>query len=409
MLRVGLTGGIGAGKSTVARRLVERGAVLVDSDVLARQAVAAGSDGLAEIAEAFGPQVVGPDGELDRPAMASLVFGDPDARRRLDGIVHPRVRELSDRLVAEAPPDAIVVQDVPLLVEGGMAPAFPLVVVVGVDPDERVRRLVDARGMNEADARARIAAQADDAQRRAAADVWLDNSTSEQVTRDRVDALWDERLVPFEENLRAARPAAGGPPVLVDPDPSWPEQARRIAERVAAAAGERGRGIEHIGSTSVPGLVAEDVLDLQLGVDSLDDADELAAALAGAGFPRREGVVADNPRSPDGMPDDADPARWAKRLHGSADPGRRANLHVRLRSGPGWRYAVGMRDWLTADDRARAEYAELKRTAQRLYGADPDASRYVEHKEPWFDAAAARMAQWGRSSERPDSRDRANL
>jgi dephospho-CoA kinase len=404
MLRVGLTGGIGAGKSTVARRLVERGAVLVDSDVLARQAVAAGSDGLAAIAEAFGPDVVGPDGELDRPAMASRVFGDPDARRTLDGIVHPLVREMSARMIDEAPPDAIVVQDVPLLVEGGMAPSFPLVVVVGVDAEDRVRRLVDARGMSEQDARARIAAQADDEQRRAAADVWLDNSNSEEQTREQVDALWEQRLVPFEQNLRAGRAAPGGSPVLVDPDPSWPEQARRVAERIAAAAGERGRGVEHIGSTAVPGLIAKDVLDLQLGVESLRDADALAGALAEAGFPRRSGGMADNPK-----PGDPDSARWHKRLHGSADPGRRVTLHVRERSGPGWRYALRMRDWLRADPAARDEYAQLKREAHRLYGADPDAARYVMHKEPWFDTAATRMEQWATSSEQPGTRDRANL
>lgn len=409
MLRVGLTGGIGAGKSTVARRLVDRGAVLVDSDVLARQAVAAGSDGLAAIVEAFGPQVVGPDGELDRPAMASVVFGDPDARRRLDGIVHPLVREMSDRLVDDAPPDAIVVQDVPLLIESGMAPAFGLVVVVGVEAEQRVRRLVDARGMSERDALARIAAQADDEQRRAAADVWLDNSGSEECTRARVDALWEQRLVPFEENLRAGRAVPCGPPVLVDPDPSWPEQARRIAARVAVAVGERGRGVEHIGSTAVPGLPAKDVLDLQLGVDSLEDADTLSDALAHAGFPRRDSGVADKQRSHESMHDDPDPALWRKRLHGSADPGRPVDLHVRERSGPAWRFAVRMRDWLSADDGARAEYAELEREAQRLYGTDPDAARYDAHKEPWFDAAATRMAQWAASSERTDSRDRANL
>ncbi|TCK24751.1 dephospho-CoA kinase [Pseudonocardia endophytica] len=389
MLRIGLTGGIGAGKSTVARRLVELGAVLVDSDVLARKAVAAGSEGLAAVAREFGPEVIGPDGEMDRPAVGAIVFGDPDALARLNAIVHPRVRELSDELVAGAAVDAIVVQDIPLLVEGGMASSFPLVVVVGVDAELRVHRLVEARGMGEQDARARIAAQADDERRRAVADVWLDNSGSEQDTRERVDALWEQRLVPFEENMRAGRVAPGGPPVLVDPDPSWPEQARRVADRVAAAVGERGRGVEHIGSTAVPGLVAKDVLDLQLGVDSLDDADAVEDALAAAGFPRREGVVADNPK-----PDDPDPGRWRKRLHGSADPGRRVNLHVRPRSGPGWRYAVAMRDWLRADPAARDEYAALKREAERLYGADPDAARYVGHKEPWFDAVATRMVQW---------------
>ncbi|RZT85452.1 dephospho-CoA kinase [Pseudonocardia sediminis] len=392
MLRVGLTGGIGAGKSTVARRLVERGAVLVDSDVIAREVVAAGSDGLAAIAEAFGPEVVGADGEMDRPAVASIVFGDPAARARLDAIVHPRVRERSDELIAAADRDAIVVQDVPLLVEGGMAAAFPLVVVVGLDAEERVRRLVGARGMAEADARARIGAQADDAQRRAAADVWLDNSGSGADTRRQVDALWDERLVPFEENLRAGRPVRSGPAELVDPDPTWPDQARRLAERVAAAAGERGRGVSHIGSTAVPGLVAKDVIDLQLAVDSLDDADALAGALAAAGFPARPEITADNPK--DAEPD---PARWGKRYHASADPGRPVHLHLRVHGSPGWTYALRMRDWLRADPGARAEYEALKREAAALFGADPDAARYAAHKEPWFDAADTRARTWASS------------
>ena len=119
MLRVGLTGGIGSGKSTAARRFTERGAVLVDSDVLAREVVAPGTPGLAEIVGAFGPGVLAPDGGLDRPALAAIVFDDPHARARLNGIVHPRVRDRTEELVASAAHDAIVVQDVPLLVETG--------------------------------------------------------------------------------------------------------------------------------------------------------------------------------------------------------------------------------------------------------------------------------------------------
>ncbi len=405
MLRLGLTGGIGAGKSTVARRLVERGAALVDSDVIAREVVAAGSEGLAAISEAFGPEVVGPDGEMDRPAVASIVFGDPAARRRLDAIVHPRVRARSDALIAAADADAIVVQDVPLLVEGGMAAAFPLVVVVGLDAEERVRRLVGARGMAEADARARIAAQADDAQRRAAADVWLDNSGSESDTRRQVDRLWDERLVPFEGNLRAGRVARSGPARLVDPDPTWPDQARRLAARVAAAAGERGRGVEHIGSTAVPGLAAKDVVDLQLAVDSLDDADALAGALAAAGFPARPEITADRPK-----PDRPQPDRWGKRYHASADPGRPVHLHVRVHGSPGWTYALRMRDWLRADPGARAEYEALKREAAAASGGDPDATRYVAHKEPWFDAVDTRARSWASAAGwSPGPAVRANL
>ncbi|HLU54993.1 MAG TPA: dephospho-CoA kinase [Pseudonocardia sp.] len=390
MLRVGLTGGIGAGKSTVARRLVERGAVLVDSDVLAREVVAPGSPGLAEVVAAFGEGVLDASGALDRPALAAVVFGDPAARERLNAIVHPRVRERSDALIAAAPEDAVVVQDIPLLVENGMAPRFPLVVVVHADAEERVRRLV-RRGLREEDARARIAAQATDEERRAAADVWLDNSGDERDLHAAVDELWERRLVPFEANLRQRRIAPAGPPRLVDPDPTWPETAARLRARVAAAAGERGRGVAHIGSTSVPGLPAKDVIDLQLGVDSLADADAVEDALAEAGFPRHPRIDHDNPKP-------AGAAPWPKRFHGSADPLRPVNLHVREVGSPGWRYALLFRDWLRADPAARAEYLEVKRAAAARYAGDPDADRYVEVKEPWFDAAHERAEGWAATS-----------
>jgi dephospho-CoA kinase len=195
VLRIGLTGGIGSGKSTVSRLLVERGAVLVDADVLAREVVAPGTPGLAAVVEAFGPQVLAPDGSLDRPALAAVVFADPEARARLDGIVHPLVRRRAAELVAAAPADSVVVQDVPLLVETGQAAAFDLVLVVEADPETRVARLVQ-RGLTEDDARARIAAQASDEQRRAVADVVLDNSGTLEQLADQVDRLWAERIAP---------------------------------------------------------------------------------------------------------------------------------------------------------------------------------------------------------------------
>ena len=195
MLRVGLTGGIGSGKSTAARRFAGLGAVLVDSDVLAREAVAPGTDGLAEVVAAFGTGVLGPDGALDRPALAAVVFADPEARERLNAVVHPRVRERTEALVAAAGPDAIVVQDVPLLVETGQAGSYDLVLVVEADLDTRVRRLV-GRGLAEDDARARIAAQASDEQRRAVADVVLDNSGSVDDLEAQVERFWAERVAP---------------------------------------------------------------------------------------------------------------------------------------------------------------------------------------------------------------------
>ncbi len=382
VLRVGLTGGIGSGKSTVGRRLVRRGALLVDSDALAREAVAAGSAGLAEIVEAFGPELVGPDGELDRPRMASVVFGDPAARDRLGSIIHPRVRRRSEEMVAAAPVDAIVVQDVPLLVENGMVPAFPLVVVVHADSDERVRRLLGSRGASEADIRSRIAAQAGDDARRGAADVWLDNSGRTEDLMAVVDELWDRRLVPFERNLRECRAAPDGPPRLVGPDPRWPVQAARLATRVAFAAGERGHGVEHVGPTAVPGLPAEDVIDLQLAVRSRPAADTLRAALAGVGWTAHRW-----PAPGDVKPTDSDPV-WRYR---SADPGRPAHLQVREVGSPGWRVTLLLRDWLRADEPARTEYRAAWYGAA---GGRAGGAGYGERHDPWLDQAVVRAERW---------------
>jgi dephospho-CoA kinase len=315
MLRVGLTGGIGAGKSAVAGRLAELGAVVVDSDVLAREVVAPDTPGLAAVVEAFGNGVLDAAGALDRARLAELVFADPDARRRLEGIIHPLVRDRSAELMAAAAADAVLVNDVPLLVEVGLAPTYHLVVVVEADPEVRVDRLV-GRGMTGAAARARIAAQASDERRRAAADALLDNSGSRDELRVAVDALWTDRLVPFERNVRAAR-AVRPPeePRLVDPDPTWPARYRRIEARLRYAVGDRVSRVsrvDRIGPTAVPGLPAGGVIDVQLVVPDLATADDLAADLAAAGYPRL-----------------ADPAVPAERLHGGADPAELVRVHVR--------------------------------------------------------------------------------
>ena len=195
VLRIGLTGGIGSGKSTVSRLLAERGAVIVDADVIAREVVEPGTPGLAAVVDAFGPGIVADDGSLDRPALAAVVFADPEARRRLDGIVHPLVRARATEVAGAAPPDAVVVNDVPLLVETGQAAAYDLVLVVEADTETRVARLVQ-RGLTADDARARMSAQATDEQRRAVADVVLDNSGTEDELAAQVDRLWRERLAP---------------------------------------------------------------------------------------------------------------------------------------------------------------------------------------------------------------------
>lgn len=393
-MRVGLTGGIGAGKSTVASRFVELGATLVDADLVAREVVQPGTPGLAEVLAAFGDRVLNPDGTLNRPALAAIVFDDPAARQRLNNIVHPLVGRRTAELVAAAPSDGILVQDIPLLVENRLGSAFQLVVVVDASVEERVRRLMAKRGMTVGEASARIATQAGEAARRAAADVWLDNSGSADEIRGAVDRLWRDRLVPFEENLRRGRGAAPMPLRLVEPDPDWSAQYRRLADRIGRAAGDAMLRIDHIGSTSVPSLSAKDVLDIQLGVASLGAADTLRPALREAGFSYCPHIQRDAPK-----PSDPNPAHWGKRFYTSADPGRPANLHVRVVDSPGWRFALLFRDWLRAERTAREEYLEVKRHLIREHADDPDTSRYAEAKEPWFDTAFELAQRWARATE----------
>jgi dephospho-CoA kinase len=195
VLTIGLTGGIGSGKSTVSALLAERGAVVVDADRIAREVVEPGTPGLRAVVAEFGTEVLGPDGALDRPALAAVVFADPAARARLDGVVHPLVRARATELAAAAPPDAVVVHDIPLLVETGQADRYDLVLVVEADPDIRIARLVQ-RGLPEHDARARIAAQATDEQRRAVATVVLDNSGTREELAAQLDRFWTEKVLP---------------------------------------------------------------------------------------------------------------------------------------------------------------------------------------------------------------------
>jgi dephospho-CoA kinase len=196
MLMIGLTGGIGSGKTAVARRLAELGAVVIDSDALAREVVAAGTAGRDEVVGEFGDEVLGPDGELDRAALGRIVFADEAARRRLEAIVHPRVRARSAEIAASAPPEGIVVNDVPLLVEANLAGLYDMVIVVLADEETRVRRLARDRGLSEADARARISAQATDEQRRSVADVVIVNDGTLDDLRAKVDDVWRDAITP---------------------------------------------------------------------------------------------------------------------------------------------------------------------------------------------------------------------
>ncbi|WP_081237740.1 dephospho-CoA kinase [Streptomyces viridosporus] len=190
MLKVGLTGGIGAGKSEVSRLLVECGAVLIDADRIAREVVEPGTPGLAAIVDAFGTDVLAPDGSLDRPGLGSLVFADPDRLAVLNSIVHPLVGARSRELEAAVAEDAVVVHDVPLLTENGLAPLYDLVIVVDASPGTQLDRLVRRRGMTEEDARARMAAQATREQRREIADIVIDNDVPLEALERRVKEVW---------------------------------------------------------------------------------------------------------------------------------------------------------------------------------------------------------------------------
>lgn len=191
---VALTGGIASGKSTIARRLAEHGAVVIDADQIVRDVQQPGSPVLADLADAFGDDVVRPDGSLDRAALGARAFGDPEAVARLNAIVHPAVRSESARRFAEAfaaDPGAVVVYDVPLLVEARVDDPWELIVVAHAPAEVRRRRLVELRGMSEADASARLASQVSDEARLAVADVVIDTAGSLADTHRQVDELWD--------------------------------------------------------------------------------------------------------------------------------------------------------------------------------------------------------------------------
>jgi dephospho-CoA kinase len=192
---VGLTGGIGAGKSEVSRLLEEHGAVIVDADKIAREVVEPGTPGLAAVAEEFGDEVLAPDGSLDRPRLGAVVFADAERLAALNAIVHPLVGERSAELERQAAADsasAVIVHDVPLLTENGLAPLYDVVLVVDASPETQLDRLVRLRGMTEEDAQARMAAQATREERLAVADIVIGNDGPLEELETRVREVWDE-------------------------------------------------------------------------------------------------------------------------------------------------------------------------------------------------------------------------
>lgn len=398
MLRVGLSGGIGSGKSSVAQRLVDRGALLIDSDVVAREVVEPGTPGLERIRERFGEEVLDADGALDRAKLASVVFDDDAARADLNAIVHPLVYEQTQRWFEDAPLDAVVVHDIPLLVELERGGEYHLTVIVDAPEEVRVQRLVEQRGMSEQDARARIRAQADDDARRAAADVLLPNTGSTEELDAAVDQLWEERLLPFDENLmadrRVPRPTDAS---LADADPKWAEAAARLVGRMRTQLDRSGVAdqvvaVEHIGSTAVPGLAAKDVIDLQIRVRDLAVTRDLDFARA----LRLSGVVHGRPTE-DTPHDlgraDLSPEAWEKVLYGGADPALVVHVHVRQEDSPAAWLALAFRDWLRANPQEQQEYLAAKHAA--IEASTPgDRSSYPAAKESWFKDHVPRVREW---------------
>jgi dephospho-CoA kinase len=393
MLRVGLTGGIGSGKSTVAQRFRQLGAEVIDADQLAREVVAVGSPGLAAIHQRFGGAVLSADGSLDRGALGQIVFADQQARGHLEAITHPLIAARTRLILEAAAPGTIVVHDVPLLVELHLSSAYHLTVVVGADEGVRLARLTAGRGMTEGEARARIAAQADDGARIAAADVWLDNNATIEALLAQVDALWEERIVGFNDNLTSGVdkdcPDCPDRTTLVPYDGSWSAAGARLVQRAAAGLGGRAMAVEHIGSTSVPGLTATGVIDLQVAVSRLSDADdqEFVRALADRGFPRSEG----------GCHHRDSPDRWAigsssggMRSHSSADPGRVVRLQVRELGSPAWELNLLFRDWLIANPAERDGFGALERALAQAQTT----SDYPRVRDPWMARALERADVW---------------
>jgi dephospho-CoA kinase len=396
MLRIGLTGGIGAGKSTVSATFAECGGIIVDGDVIAREVVEPGTEGLTQLVEAFGEGILLPDGALDRSALAAKAFADDEHRATLNQIVHPLVGRRREEIiasVADGPDeDSVVVEDIPLLVETGLAPMFPLVVVVTADVETRVERLIK-RGMDKDDARARIAAQAPEEHRRAIADALLENSGSQGELIAEARDVWYNRVLPLAHNIRT-RQSVQTKPELVPYNPAWQGDARRMIARIQTACGAMASRVDHIGSTAVEGMDAKDVIDIQVTVSSIDNADELTEPLTNIGYPRIEHITTDTPHTDNpalGDPALGDPALWRKRIHGAADPGRPARIHLRVDGWPNQRFALLFTDWLRSNPGVRQEYLKVKRHAMT-------APHYPEGKEPWFDDAYQRACRWANAT-----------
>lgn len=322
-ITVAVTGGIGAGKSTVSGLLAERGAIVVDSDRLAREAVDVGTSGLLAIKNRFGEAVIAENGSLNRPALASIVFTDPAARQDLEGIIHPLVRARFEAIRVQAPSGSVVVNDIPLLTTVAAAASFHLVVGVYAAESARITRLVE-RGLTDVDARARIAAQISDAARRSLCDLWIDNNSTPAAAQQEADQLWC-RLAEFAANVELAQVAADEDRAVVSYRSEWPAIAARLSARI-----ERATGLgpaRHVGPTSIPGQAAPDRVELELTLENPGDGEALKSGLIAAGLPPRRG------NRPGGLlPRGGQSRRRLGDVHGNADPGQSLSLYFTVRS-----------------------------------------------------------------------------
>lgn len=301
-LLLGLTGGIGAGKSTVAALLRARGAGVVDADAVAREVVEVGEPALQALADEFGEGVLAVDGSLDRPALAALAFVNPERTAALNAIMHPAIGERTQERLAELADHDVVVHDVPLLVENGMTGRYHLSLLVDVPEDVRLMRLTTKRGLDPEDARRRIRAQADDDARRRACDVVLDNSTSEADLARRFETVWTQRIAPFQRNRAAGLPAAQHSVQSEDRGVDALQAAgHRLLARLTHAAHAAG-----ISSSGVMGTGSEAV-EITLRIEGTTDRTLLSQMLADAGFPRTPGAAGE---------------------FATADPGQPATVHI---------------------------------------------------------------------------------
>lgn len=401
MLEIGLTGGIGSGKSTIAHELASLGAHVIDSDQLARDVVAPGTEGLAQVVASFGPEMLFEDGNLDRAKLGRRVFSKPEDLATLNGIIHPLVRQRSEEKVRALPPGAVVVHDVPLLVEKHMAKLYDLVMVVSASRATRQKRLLDSRALSLEDIERRMAAQATDEARREVADIWLNNDGDPTATTHVLRQVWHERLAPYAVNLANERPAShSGLLNLLRSQQNgrnWHIKATQMANRIGYRLGIREGDICHIGATAVPGLDAEDVVELQLGVATRREAESVTASLASAGYP----LVADA----EGGAACEDFERWwsthaqtvgsgrdgFERVHASADPGQNALVYVRQISSARWAYPLLMRDWLRADPRARDDFSRVR---ARWAGASVSRETFAAQCAAYLDGVTPAALAW---------------